>query len=126
MFDTFKITNYNQKKTLKHRDLVFLEVCKSRKEGNTIIEYPGSQKYKDENRAKEYLDIGNKTEKNYRTKLEDECAKNTQNYNLELTEGPLINAFQIFKLEEKKLKQINTLLSTVEILTNFCDVLIVL
>lgn len=45
---------------------------------------------------------------------------------MEITKGPLVNAFQIFKLEEKKLKQVNKILSCVEILTNFCDVLIVL
>ena len=73
-----------------------------------------------------FLDIGNKIQKIFLTKLQEKCEEECVSYSMEMTQGPLVNAFQIFKLEDKKLKQVNKILSCVEILTNFCDVLIVL
>lgn len=122
----------DSKKRLKHRDLVVLSVM-------TLEESSGKELHqsktdvKKEVRVREdlqetrklFIDIADPIKKIHMTDILKKSDDGSNSFKLKLCKGDIENTFQIFKFDQKLLRNINKILSCQEAFAKFCDILIV-
>lgn len=102
----------DSKGSLKHRDLVVLSVM-------TLEEKSGNDVRMD------FIDIGDPIKKIYMTDILKKSDEKSSSFKLKLCKGDIENTFQVYKLDQKYLRDVNKILSCQEALAKFCDILIV-